>query len=99
MLEQVFRPGFAFGAARPRHLPRKLLAGRSARLVVTLGMPAPLFRWYFRAHGLKSVQRSVLEFCGVRPLQTTLIGGVEAISAEARSGWLRRVQELGRLGK
>jgi putative NADPH-quinone reductase len=98
-LEQVFRPGFAFGPAQPRQLPRKLLAGRSARLIVTLGMPAPVFRWYFRAHGLKSLQRSILEFCGIKPVRTTLIGGVEALSPQARGAWLKYAHGLGRMAK
>jgi len=98
-LEQVFRPGYAYGPAQARHLPRKLLAGRSARLIVTLGMPAPIFRWYFGAHGLKSLRRSILEFCGIKPVRTTLIGGVEAIRQEARGAWLKHAHELGRMAQ
>ena len=98
-LEQVFRPEFAYGAARqPRRFPRKLLGGRSARIIATVGMPGLLFRWYFHAHGLKSVQLSLLEFCGIKPVRTTLFGAVEAVSPARRHDWLERVRELGRLG-
>jgi len=98
-LEQVLRPGFAFGAALPRHLPTKLLTGRSARLIVTMGMPAPVFRWYFHAHGVKSLQRSILEFCGVRPVRTAVAGMIEAISPEGRAAFARHVRRLGSMGK
>ena len=50
-LEQVFRPGQAFDYG-DGGFPKKLLAGKSARLVVTMGMPAFLYRWYFGAHAL-----------------------------------------------
>nr|WP_271619117.1 NAD(P)H-dependent oxidoreductase [Bradyrhizobium sp. CCBAU 51745] len=40
-LEQIFRPGFA----RERHFPRRLLTGRSDRIVVTMGMPAAVYCW------------------------------------------------------
>ncbi len=47
--EQLMRPGFAFDAASKRGLPRRLLKGRSARIIVTMGMPSLFYRWYYRA--------------------------------------------------
>ena len=43
-LEQVMRPGFAVPLEGPS-LRAGLLAGRSARVVVTMGMPAFVYRW------------------------------------------------------
>src|SRR3989344_3409524 len=53
-LEQVARPGFAFNTEGSNPFGRKGLTGRSARVVVTMGMPALVYRWYFRAHSVKS---------------------------------------------
>ena len=53
-LEQIFRPGFAMEYKRAG-FPKRLLAGHSARIVVTLGMPVLLYRWYSGAYGLRSV--------------------------------------------
>ena len=95
-LEQVARPGFAVpvsGAAMPS---AKLLAGRSARLVVTMGMPALVYRWYFRAHSLKALERNILGFCGFAPIHETLVGSVEGLSVPQRDEWLRRLTRLGR---
>jgi putative NADPH-quinone reductase len=94
--EQVFRPGFAFDAGG--RMPRKRLSGKSARLVVTMGMPAVFFRLVYQAHGTKSVERSILAFCGISPIRTTLIGGVEGMSDADRAGWLRRMERAGRKG-
>jgi putative NADPH-quinone reductase len=91
--EQVLRPGFAFGEARPGRLPKKLLKGRSARILVTMGMPAFFYRAYYRAHSVKNLKRNILEFCGVSPVHTTLIGMVEG-KAAARSAWLARMAKL-----
>src|SRR4051812_5053576 len=60
-LEQTFRPGFAM-EYRERQFPRRLLAGRSARIVVTMGMPVTLYRWYFGAFGVRGFERSILGF-------------------------------------
>jgi putative NADPH-quinone reductase len=94
-LEQLFRPGFAL-EVRPKAMPRRLLAGRSARIVVTMGMPGFLYRWFFRAHGLRGLERSILGFSGVKPVRDTLVGMVGDPDAGRRERWLRRLEELGR---
>jgi putative NADPH-quinone reductase len=95
-LEQVARPGFAFKAEGSNPFARKGLTGRSARIVVTMGMPALLYRWYFRAHSVKSLERNILGFVGIAPIEHTLIGGVGAMKAATAKAWLAR---LGRLGQ
>jgi putative NADPH-quinone reductase len=96
-LEQVLRPGFAFGTASGARW-KKALKGKSARVIVTMGMPAVLYRWYFGAHSLKSLERNILGFVGVDPVRATLIGLVEG-SARRRRRWLERVTELGRAAR
>ncbi len=96
-LEQLLRPGFAFDQSQARRLPRKLLGRKSARIIVSMGMPAIVYRWYFGAHGSRSLQRSILEFCGLHPVRTTAIGAVEG-SGSRRAAWLRRIGDLGRRG-
>jgi putative NADPH-quinone reductase len=97
-LEQVARPGFALGAPSEHGLPAKLLSGRSARVVVTMGMPAAVYRWYFRAHSLKALERNILGFVGIAPIHETLIGSVEGLSEAERAKWLQRLGALGREG-
>ncbi|WP_395701006.1 NAD(P)H-dependent oxidoreductase [Aquabacterium sp.] len=97
-LEQVARPGFALSKPEGKALPEKLLRGRSARLVVTMGMPALVYRWIFRAHSLKALERNILGFVGIAPVHETLIGMVEG-EAAGRARWLRRLAALGRRGE
>lgn len=93
--EQTFRYGFATGTSG-KGFPEKLLAGRSARIVVTMGMPATAYRYLFRAHGLKSLESGVLGLSGIRPIRSTLIGLVENRSAGYRRRMLDEVCGLGR---
>jgi putative NADPH-quinone reductase len=95
-LEQVLRPGFAFAKALPGRPWKKLLKGKSARLVVTMGMPAFFYRVFYRSHSVKSLQRNILAFCGVDPVRVTLIGMIEAAREEARGVWLTSMSALGR---
>ena len=98
-LEQALRPGFAFAEASGQGLPKRLLSGRSARIIVTMGMPAVFYRWYFRAHSLKSLQRNILRFCGFRPVNACVVGMVESMSQAQRGEWLAKIQELGARGQ
>ena len=93
-MEQVARPGFALEQGK---MPKPLLGGRSARLVVTMGMPAIFYRFYFGAHSVKSFERNILKLAGIKPVSNSLIGNVEG-DAATRAGWLETMAELGAAG-
>ena len=61
-LEQVIRPGVVF--SYEKYGAKKLLAGCSAHIVVTLGMPAWLYRTFYCGHGLRGLRRNVFRFVG-----------------------------------
>jgi putative NADPH-quinone reductase len=94
--EQLLRPGFAFATPDGSLFPKKkLLAGKSVRIIVTMGMPAWFYRWHFRAHSLKSLKRNILGSCGLNPVRACLVGAVETMSQAARGSWLLKIQKLG----
>lgn len=94
-LEQVARPGFAFGAGERTAFTSKGLKGRSARIVATMGMPALVYRWFFRAHSVKSLERNILGFVGIAPVDETLVGGAGKLDAAAAGKWLAKMRALG----
>lgn len=95
-LEQVARPGFAFRKQEGNPFGQKGLAGRSARVVVTMGMPALVYRFYFRAHSVKSLERNILGFVGIAPVHETLIGMVDGLGEAGRAKWRDKLAALGR---
>ncbi len=103
-LEHIFRPGFAMeyqkdaaGSRDPSRFPKRLLAGRSARIVVTMGMPVLLYRWYFGAYGLRSFERSMLSFAGIKPIRESLYGLAFA-DEKKRTRWIEKMRRHGRRG-
>lgn len=90
--EQTFRYGFALSA--PGQKMQGLLKGRSARMIVTMGMPAVIFRWVFGAHGVRAVERGILWISGFRPIRSQFIGGVGG--PQDLKLWIRRIESLGR---
>lgn len=95
-LEQALRPGFAMDKSGSGVAWKKRLTGKSARIVVTMGMPALVYRWYFGAHSLKSLERNILAFAGIKPNRHTVIGRIEAMSDARRREWLETMRRLGK---
>jgi len=55
--------------------PRGGLKGRSASVIVTMGMPPLVYRTLFGAHGVKAFNRSILRMAGLSPVRTSYFGG------------------------
>jgi putative NADPH-quinone reductase len=97
LFDRVLLPGFAFDPRQRRMgLPKPLLTGRSARLVLTSDSPG----WYFRlAHGAalrRQVEGQILRFCGIRPAGFTHFSPVQHSTPERRAAWLDQMRALGR---
>ena len=73
----------------------KMFKGKSARIVMTMGMPGWFYRWYFGAHALKLLKRNILQFIGIKPVRSTVYGMIEAVSDDTRKQWLREVEAMG----
>ncbi|MDB5963300.1 MAG: NAD(P)H-dependent oxidoreductase [Massilia sp.] len=95
-LEQVARPGFAIAREGRNPLHPGLLGGRSAHVLVTMGMPALLYRLFYRAHSLKCLKRNMLGFVGIGPVRTTVIGSVADMPAARFERCRARMERLGR---
>jgi len=96
-LEQVARPGFALAPATANNaFPKPGLSGRSAHIVVTMGMPGLVYRLYFRGHAIKSMKRNILGFVGISPVKDTVIGMAAQMSPEKAGRWLAKMAQCGR---
>jgi putative NADPH-quinone reductase len=103
-LEHIFRPGFAMDYAKntagdrdASRFPKRLLVGRSARIVVTMGMPVLFYRWYFGAYGIRSFERSMLHFAGIKPIRESLYGLAFA-DEKKRARWIEDIRRHGERG-
>lgn len=93
-LERVLQPDLVEPARK--HQFKQVLKGKSARVIVTMGMPGIIYRWYYGAHAVKMLRRNILEFMGVSPVNSTIFGSVEAVSAEQRFAWIKQAETFGR---
>lgn len=93
-LERVQQPDLV-GPSKQGKFP-KLLKRKSARVIVTMGMPAFVYRWWFGAHALKLIKHNILRFMGVHPVRSVVYGNFEAAGPQGRLRWFKQVERLGR---
>lgn len=94
-IERTFLPGFAVNFHEKSIWWDKLLTGKSARLIVTLNTPSWFYRWMLGRPGHNTMKKTILEFCGVRPVRITEIGPIKGSTEEKRKGWIEKVRGLG----
>lgn len=98
LLDRLLLPGFAFRYEKGQAFPKRLLRGRSARLLVCMDTPAWYFRWIQRAPAHHMMRRTVLEFCGVAPVRISEFAPVLQSSPAQRERWLAQADRLGAAG-
>jgi len=98
-IERVLQPDLLAIQAAGATANWKVFKGKSARVIMTMGMPGWFYRWYFGAHALKLLRRNILHFIGIKPVRSTIYGMIEAVGDETRKQWLREVEALGHEGR
>lgn len=58
------KPDWDHGTVPAALAPAQQAIGRAAHVVVTMGMPALVYRWYFRAYIVKALERNILAALG-----------------------------------
>jgi putative NADPH-quinone reductase len=97
--EHLARKNFAIATDAEGGWPRQMLKGKSARVIVTMGMPATAYKLFFGAHGVRGFESGILGMAGIKPIRETLIGGVGGFSRSQTEAVLARMRRLGqRLG-
>jgi len=94
-IERVFLPGFAVNFRDNSPLWDKLLTGRSAHLIVTLNTPSWIYRWVYGRPGHNTMKKTILEFCGIKPVRITEVGPVRNSTDTKRKQWIAQIRALG----
>jgi NAD(P)H dehydrogenase (quinone) len=95
-IDRVILPGFAFRYRPDSRWWDRLLKGKSAQLLVTMDTPPLWYRWVIGRPGHNQMRRSVLGFCGVKPVKVSQFGPVKTSRPGTRDKWLRKAQMMGR---
>ncbi|WP_343632427.1 NAD(P)H-dependent oxidoreductase [Fluviicola sp.] len=95
-IDRLFLPGFAFQYRENSPFWDKLLKGKTAHIITTLDQPALFYRLVFRRPSVNQLKRSVLKFCGIKPVKVSYIGIIRNSKPEMREKWLQKTENWGR---
>ncbi|MEC7119471.1 MAG: NAD(P)H-dependent oxidoreductase [Pseudomonadota bacterium] len=93
LIDRTFLPNVAFKYQAGSGMPKQLLKGKTARLILTMDVPT----WYYRWQGspvIRQLNQSILGFCGFKQIKVTRFGKVLHSSLLERQGWLKQVKNL-----
>ncbi|WP_394553174.1 NAD(P)H-dependent oxidoreductase [Agromyces sp. MMS24-JH15] len=93
-IDRVYTSGFAFRYGRG-HVSEPLLAGRTARILMTMDSPGLWNRLVYRNASETSLSRAVLRYCGVQVRGITRLPAVRFSTADRREAWLARAGGFG----
>lgn len=98
-IDRLFLPGMAYKYRESSVWWDKLLKGKTAHILTTLDQPGWYYRLFFGRPSVNQLRKSVLEYCGVKPVRVTYIGIIRNSKDEQRTQWLTKVNELGKKQK
>ena len=96
MFDRIFLPGYAFKYRQNSSWWDKLLSGRSAHVIATMDTPPWYFRLVYTMPGHHQIRKTILEFCGIKPVRITSFGPIRHASEVRRSRWLKQVERAAR---
>ena len=94
-LDRVLLPGYAFKYRENSPFHDPFLMGKTARQLVTLGMPNWYYWLRYGAPSHRSVGQVTLNFCGIRPVKTTVFSPLRTAKPDQIESWLPRAKKLG----
>lgn len=94
-IDRLFLPGMAFKYRERSVWWDKLLKGKTAHIITTLDQPGWYYRLFFGRPSVNQLRKSVLQFCGIRPVRVSYIGIIKTATELRREKWLQEVHKMG----
>jgi len=94
-LDRLFLPGMAFSKKEHSVWYNKLLKGRSARIITTMDQPGWWYLLVNRRPSHWAMKKLTLNFCGISPVKTTIVGNVNRTTEKERLRSLEKIRQLG----
>jgi putative NADPH-quinone reductase len=96
-IDRVFLSGAAFRYRERSPISERLLAGRTARIIMTMDSPRWWNRLAYRNAAETSLKNAILRFCGLRTVGITRFTPVRFSDEPARARWVAEAARLGRV--
>lgn len=93
-IDRTFLPGITFQPIEGKAMPKKLLKGKTARIIITADTP----KWYdylfIKSPAINQFKKGTLEFCGISPVKVTYISPIKGSNIAHKERWLEKIAFL-----
>ncbi|MGJ8626153.1 MAG: NAD(P)H-dependent oxidoreductase [Sulfitobacter sp.] len=98
-IDRAFLPGRTFDGHVPKgKMPKPLLTGRTARVIVTSDTPKWFVALIYRNAIVHQLRGHILRFVGIKPTKVSFFAAASKPEAGKVDGWLTKVAALGKNG-
>ncbi|SMR70961.1 Putative NADPH-quinone reductase (modulator of drug activity B) [Aliiroseovarius halocynthiae] len=98
LIDRTFLPGIVFDS-RGKGLPKPLLTGRSARVILTSDSPWWYFRFFLHRPLFWQLRKQILEFVGLKPARVIHFAQASHPTDKQVEKWEHAVAALGHRGE
>ncbi len=98
-IDRTFLPGITFEYEKGKAMPKKLLKGKTGRIIVTADTPKWYNSLFMKSPVINQFKKGTLQFCGIHPVKISYISPMKSASIAFRNKWLLKIEELGEKGK
>lgn len=96
LIDRTFLPGRTFDTrVKQGKMPRPMLTGRSARVILTADTPGWFLRLLYGNAILRQMRGQVLGFVGIKPSRFTYFAGASHPGAGIVENWVNTVKRIG----
>jgi NAD(P)H dehydrogenase (quinone) len=94
-LERILQPDLIKRQGTENAMNWRIFEKKSARVIMTMGMPVSIYRFWYGPHALKLLKYNILNFIGIKPVRETLLGMMAESTDEKRDRWLKQAETMG----
>jgi NAD(P)H dehydrogenase (quinone) len=94
-IERLLQPDLIHRQDTDNAMNWSIFKNKSARVVITMGMPVSIYRFWYGSYALKLITRNILKFIGITPVRHTLFGMIGTSKPATRERWIAEVEMLG----
>jgi NAD(P)H dehydrogenase (quinone) len=94
-IDRTFLPGITFVPIEGKALTKKLLKGKTARIIITADTPKWYDSLFMKSPTINQFKKGTLEFYGISSVKVTYISPVKNSKTNYREKWLEKIVLLG----
>lgn len=96
LIDRTFLSGFAYEYDGKSSLPKKLLQGKSADILITSDTPNWIFKLFYKSALFTAMKTQIFGFVGFKPTKFIMFSPVRGANDASRKKWMKKAFDMGK---